>query len=173
MHLKPELLTLLVFGGSQGAQKINETVLELLPILHLKKLSFQLIQCTGDEKRVEQVIKLCSELEIPCYVKRFEPQMGICWSAADLVICRAGAMTLSELLHYEVPGILIPYPFAADHHQLKNASVLQEIVGGARVIEEHLLNAEKLAVAVLEGVGSAAQMKRGLNRYKTEQKSRV
>lgn len=170
LKLDPHLLTILVFGGSQGAQKINQTVFDLLPRLHQKNLSFQLIHLTGDEGKVGEIVQQCKCFGIPCYVKKFESQMGVCWSAADLVICRAGAMTLSELLHYEIPGILIPYPFASEQHQLKNASVLEKAAGGALLIEERFLNADRLDFAVLEVIRQATDMKLAINTYKTQQK---
>lgn len=149
VNLKSDLPTLLVFGGSQGAQKINHTVLSLLPMLCSTKIPFQLLHFTGNDKTALEVSLLCEQLNIPCYVKKFEPQMQVAWSAADVVICRAGAMTLSELLDYEVPGILIPYPAASDQHQLKNALFLEKKVGGAVHLPESSLTPESLASALI------------------------
>src|SRR5262249_19297128 len=110
--LDPDVATLLVFGGSQGAKGINEAVCGLLPLLSSAKLPVQLLHFTGDECMAAKMSQLCHSLGISSYVKKFEPQMHIAWSAADIVVCRAGAMTLSELLRYEVPGVLVPYPKA-------------------------------------------------------------
>ena len=98
--------------------------------------------------------------------------MDIAWSAADIAICRAGAMTLSELLHYEVPGILIPYPFAADQHQLKNALFIEKKVGGAVHLMEETLTAELLAQTLLPLVSSdfGGQMKMAIKSFKAQQK---
>jgi UDP-N-acetylglucosamine--N-acetylmuramyl-(pentapeptide) pyrophosphoryl-undecaprenol N-acetylglucosamine transferase len=131
LGLDSKLLTVLVFGGSQGAKGINKHMLDLVPLIHKQKLAVQWIHFTGNEETTMQMIKLCETLSVPCCVKTFEPRIGIAWQAADLVICRAGAMTLAELLYYEVPGILIPYPFAADRHQLKNALFIENQVKGA------------------------------------------
>ena len=171
-QLDPDRLTLLVFGGSQGAKVINKQVLELIPLLHQKNLSFQLIHCTGSKEMAQEVANLCKSLNIPCHVKEFEAQMDIAWSAADIVICRAGAMTLSELLHHEVPGILIPYPFAADQHQLKNALFLEKKVGGAVHLLEGSLNAELLFKTLLPLVSSDSRgkMKMAIKSFKAQQK---
>ncbi len=149
MELDPHLPTLLVFGGSQGAKAINNAILGLLPLLKKEKLPFQLIHLTGNQEVALETSVLCKELGISCYVKKFEPRMDRAWIASDVVICRSGAMTLSELMHYQVPGILIPYPFAADQHQLKNALFLEKKVGGALHIVESELNSQILSIALL------------------------
>lgn len=170
LSLDPQLITLLVFGGSQGAKQMNETLKEVLPLLHKEHFQFQLIHFTGDEKSVEQMCAICAQLGIRCYIKKFEPQMLFAWTAADLVICRAGAMTLSELLHYEVPGILIPYPFASDQHQLKNALFIEDNVQGAIHLPQSSLNAEKLSLAILSlAKGRGEEMRRAIVRFKKTQ----
>lgn len=148
LSLDPFLPVVLVFGGSQGAQQINQVVIEMLPLLKEKGEAFQLIQFTGSEAMAEELQKRCQRLEIPCYVKKFEKEMRLAWSAADLVICRAGAITLSELLHYEVPGIVIPYPAASDKHQLKNALFLEKTVKGGIHLTQCALKSELLAETV-------------------------
>ena len=171
----PDLPTLLVFGGSQGAKQINQHMIHLLPLLKKEKNSFQLIHLTGSEETAKEVQLLCESLNIPCYTKKFETQMDLVWSAADIAICRSGAMTLSELLHYEVPAILIPYPFAADQHQLKNAQFLQQTVGGAIHYPENSLSPSILADTVHRLIGSefsrkTKDEKMGSRLLKTQQK---
>ena len=151
LQLDPHLFTLLVFGGSQGARALNQHILQLLPQC---KLPLQLIHFTGNDETAREVSRLCQTLGVRCYVKKFEPRMDIAWNAADLVLCRSGAMTLSELLHYEVPGILIPYPYASDQHQLKNAQFLEKTVGGAICFEESTLSSEILMDAIRSFSGS-------------------
>jgi UDP-N-acetylglucosamine--N-acetylmuramyl-(pentapeptide) pyrophosphoryl-undecaprenol N-acetylglucosamine transferase len=172
LQLEPDRLTLLVFGGSQGAKKINSHILELVPLLHQQNLPFQLIHCTGNKETAETVTQLCKSLNIPCHAKEFEPRMDIAWSAADIAICRAGAMTLSELLHYEVPGILVPYPFAADQHQLKNALFVEKEVGGAVHLSEENLTGGLLNETVLLLSSSDAQnlKKMAIKNFKAQQK---
>jgi UDP-N-acetylglucosamine--N-acetylmuramyl-(pentapeptide) pyrophosphoryl-undecaprenol N-acetylglucosamine transferase len=159
MQLDPHLPTLLVFGGSQGSKAINNAILSLLPLLKKENLPFQLIHLTGNQERVVEISSLCKELGVPCYVKKFEPRMSMAWCASDVVICRSGAMTLSELMHYQVPGILIPYPFAADQHQLKNALFLENVVGGARHIVESELNAQTLKRLLIPLLGEKSKQR--------------
>jgi UDP-N-acetylglucosamine--N-acetylmuramyl-(pentapeptide) pyrophosphoryl-undecaprenol N-acetylglucosamine transferase len=172
--LDPHLLTLLVFGGSQGAKGINRNLPSLLPLLTQVNLCFQLIHLTGCEQTALEVSQLCHSLSIPCYVKKFEKDMAIVWGAADIAICRSGAMTLSELLHHEVPGILIPYPEASDQHQLKNARFLEKTVGGAVCIEESSLTPQTLGLALLPLVASGSprrdEMKAAMRNFKAQQK---
>ncbi len=170
-NLDPDLPTLLVFGGSQGAKSINGTILGLLPILSHEKLPFQLIHFTGNEETALEISRLCEQLNIPCYAKKFEPRMQLAWSAADIAICRSGAMTLSELLHHEVPGILIPYPAASDGHQLKNALFLEKQVGGAIHILDSSLTPQALAAALHAfDAPKRSEMKKAITHFKAKQK---
>jgi UDP-N-acetylglucosamine--N-acetylmuramyl-(pentapeptide) pyrophosphoryl-undecaprenol N-acetylglucosamine transferase len=73
--------------------------------------------------------------------------MDVCMAAADLVICRAGAITLSELTVCRKPSVLIPSPYVAENHQFHNAMTLKN-AGAAEVIEEKNLNGEKLISVV-------------------------
>ena len=128
--LSPDVMTLLIFGGSQGAKGINKNILEMLPLLKNAGLFFQCIHFTGCDETATEVSRRCLELGVGCYAKKFEKRMDLAWGAADAVICRAGAMTLAELLRSEVPGILIPYPSASDGHQLKMRSFWKNKSGG-------------------------------------------
>ena len=165
LQLDLQLPTLLVFGGSQGAKAINQQILQLLPLLNIP---IQLIHFTGNDEMAEEVTRVCKERKIRCYVRKFEPQIDIAWRAADIAICRAGAMTLSELLYYEVPGILIPYPYASDQHQLKNAEFLEKTVGGAILIKESALTPKLLADTISSM--PIQQMKKAIKAYKSQQK---
>lgn len=173
LGLNPDRSTLLVFGGSQGAQKINQTMIGLLPQLKKANPGIQLIHFTGSEETAHEVFRLCQELEIPACVKKFEKQMEIAWSASDLVLCRSGAMTLSELLAHEVPGILIPYPAASDQHQLKNALFLEQTVGGAIHFTENPLRTEKLLETLIDlttpGSAKRSEMQNAIRQYKVQQ----
>lgn len=173
LGLQPDLPTVLIFGGSQGAKQINKLALELLPMLK-KEISFQLIHLTGDEEIAKKVSLHCESLKITCYSKKFETQMDIVWNAADIAVCRSGAMTLSELLYYAVPAILIPYPFAADQHQLKNALFLEQKVGGAIHYPETVVSAKLLSEKILDltrmNSPERVKMKNALKMFKAAQK---
>ncbi len=172
LGLDPKLPTLLVFGGSQGAKQINKYLIELLPILK-RETPFQLIHLTGSEEIASDVRIICAALKIPCYVKKFETRMDLVWNSADIALCRSGAMTLSEIFYYGVPAILIPYPFAADQHQLKNAQFLQE-VGGAVHFPENSISAALLSEKILRLIPldspERLKMKNAIKAFKSQQK---
>ncbi|HSX04187.1 MAG TPA: undecaprenyldiphospho-muramoylpentapeptide beta-N-acetylglucosaminyltransferase [Rhabdochlamydiaceae bacterium] len=138
--LDPELLTLLIFGGSQGAAALNEAASKIS-----LKVPFQVLHFVGHEKNCEAVQENYQKRGIRACVKAFEEKMHYAWSAADLAICRAGASTLAEMLVYEVPAILIPYPYAADDHQKVNAEIFEKKIGGALMLLETELSSEKLS----------------------------
>ena len=135
--LEPSLPTLLVFGGSQGALQINRAVHEILP--ELGKLC-NLIWSRGSKDTSEP--SGWSGLG-NLIVKPFIEDMPHAYSAADLAVCRSGAMTLSELQVASLPAILVPYPYAAGDHQRHNARAFSR-QGGALVIENRELNGERL-----------------------------
>lgn len=149
-QLSPHLLTILVFGGSQGAKKINSLFCEAA-LRYLKKAlpPFQVLHFTGNHAESVQVMKQYALAEIPAYVLPFEKRMDLAWAAADLAVTRAGAASIAEQMEYEVPGILIPYPFATDQHQDKNADYL---IGTGLVckVPEANLTAEILSGVILD-----------------------
>jgi UDP-N-acetylglucosamine--N-acetylmuramyl-(pentapeptide) pyrophosphoryl-undecaprenol N-acetylglucosamine transferase len=116
--LDPDRFTILVFGGSQGAAFLNQ----LVPAMG--KGEWQAIHMAGNEEAATEVRALYCEAGIVAAVKGFESNMGAAYQAADLAICRSGAGTTAELIRYQVPSILIPYPTAADDHQRHNAEFL-------------------------------------------------
>jgi UDP-N-acetylglucosamine--N-acetylmuramyl-(pentapeptide) pyrophosphoryl-undecaprenol N-acetylglucosamine transferase len=135
--LSSDAMTLLVFGGSQGSSAINHIFCQTAAELHRKGKSFQVIHLTGKVESGEQMRHFYDKLGIRALVKEFEDQMHLAWRAASVVICRSGAATLAEQIAFEVPGILIPYPFAADQHQKKNALFMEKhIQGGICLLEE-------------------------------------
>lgn len=129
-QLHPEYFTLLVFGGSQGAETINRAVAELK-----LDIPFQVLHLCGRNQDAEALSKRYQERGITACVKSFEEKMCIAWRAADLAICRAGAGSMAEMEAFQVPAILIPWPGASDMHQHKNAKIMEEI-GGGRLLEE-------------------------------------
>lgn len=141
-HLTPERRTLLICGGSQGAQAINRCIEECMP--HLCSLGLQVIHLTGDQKIAETLTSLYAARQIPAAVKPFESQMQMAWCAADAFLGRAGASTVAESIEFEVPGLLIPYPYATDNHQEKNADFLVDVVGSAWKLLESGLTPGKL-----------------------------
>lgn len=134
--------TLLVLGGSQGAHAINMGVVSALE--HLKNPdAFGFIHQTGvpDADAVEAAY---AQKQISATVSAFFNDMGVRYRQADLVICRAGASTVSELAAVGRPAIFIPFPHAADNHQVLNAAGLVE-AGAADMLEEKDLTGKALA----------------------------
>lgn len=136
----------LSFGGSLGARKINEAVADLVARSG-KDQKYQHIHAYGGygewfpqlvkEKGTD--VSACKNLDIRPYIDN----MPECMAAADLVICRAGAITLSEIQAMGKPAILIPSPNVAENHQYHNAMALVN-AGAAEIIEESELSGEAL-----------------------------
>jgi len=139
--LSPEKYTLFVFGGSQGARKINRLLAEILPNL-LQDLPLQVIWSTGASDFAEISRKMEGQPNVRVF--DFIAEMSLAYAAADLVVCRAGATTLAEITAVGLPSVLIPYPFAAANHQVLNARSLEE-AGAAVCLLENELTGEKLA----------------------------
>ncbi len=134
---------ILSFGGSLGARHINEAVTELIK-WHNGTHKFYHIHGTGKtgyDTMLENLkdINLSEEISVREYIN----DMDVCMAAADLVICRAGAITLSELQAMGKPSILIPSPYVAENHQFHNAMTLKKN-GAAEVIEESELSGQSL-----------------------------
>lgn len=132
--------TILVFGGSQGAQRLNELLPAAIAPL---AASVKIIHQTGPSYR-EPVANEYKKLHINADVYDFIYDMGEAYKKADLVVGRSGAGTVAELGVMGLPSVLIPFPFSAHGHQLENAREL-ESEGSAEVIEQHELNADTLS----------------------------
>ena len=139
--LSPERKTLLVMGGSQGAHGINEAAIKAMPLL--KELPLQVIHLTGANDEQVAAANYRRE-EIPAHVAAFCHQMELAYSAADVALSRSGAASLSELSHFGIPSLLIPYPFAAENHQALNAAIFAR-EGAAVVVEQGQVSVETFA----------------------------
>jgi UDP-N-acetylglucosamine--N-acetylmuramyl-(pentapeptide) pyrophosphoryl-undecaprenol N-acetylglucosamine transferase len=139
--------TLLVFGGSAGAHKINEAMIEALDLLQEIKSSLRIFHQTGKDD-LDRVSKGYAEKGFEAQVRPFFEAMATYYQTADLVICRAGASTVAELAVCGKAGILIPYPYAAHDHQVINAKKLVD-AGGAKMIRNEELNGPALARVIL------------------------
>lgn len=119
LGLNPDLFLILVFGGSGGALSINNLIVELIP--ELNNIQFLLSTGRRDYEIIEKKIERNGTRVYP-----FIKDMGLAYSASDIVISRAGALTLAELQRFRKPAILIPYPYAAKRHQRRNAELLKK-----------------------------------------------
>jgi len=148
---------LLIFGGSRGAQAINRTVMEMLPLLKEWPACPELLHQTGKEQ-LDEVRQAYVEAGFDSQqVVPFIDDMATAYAEARLVICRAGATTLAELTVCGRPAILIPFPFAAGDHQTANARTL-ESAGAARLLPQQQLSAQLLVETVKELLGDAEKL---------------
>jgi UDP-N-acetylglucosamine--N-acetylmuramyl-(pentapeptide) pyrophosphoryl-undecaprenol N-acetylglucosamine transferase len=139
--LTPERKTLLVMGGSQGAHGINKSLAAALP--QLRESPVQVIHLTGRDD--ETMMRDCYlRAAIPAFVAAFHHRMEEAYSAADFAIARSGAASLTELSHFALPSLLIPYPFAAEDHQTANARIFER-AGAAALMQERDITGESLA----------------------------
>ncbi len=139
-----QALKILVIGGSQGAQILNEVV----PEAAAKLSDVQIRHQTGATMQ-QQVADRYKELGVNAEALAFINNMVEAYQWADLVICRAGAMTVSEVAAVGIPAIFIPLPSAIDDHQTANAQYLTEAGAGA-LLRQKNLNADSLAEHVMQ-----------------------
>ena len=134
--------TMLIFGGSQGAQKINE----VLPVA-LRTLDpaspLQVIHLTGANK-FEAVQEAYKHVAFPSLILPGCDRMELLYSAVDFVLSRSGGSTLAELALFGKPAILIPYPYAMENHQYDNACVFVD-AGAAILLEQTACSPERIA----------------------------
>ncbi|HXU94063.1 MAG TPA: undecaprenyldiphospho-muramoylpentapeptide beta-N-acetylglucosaminyltransferase [Gallionella sp.] len=140
-------LNVLVVGGSLGAKALNEALPQALALLP-EDTRPNVLHQTG-KQHFEAVQQLYRSAGVQADIRPFLDDMANCYANADLVICRAGALTVAELAAAGVASILVPFPFAVDDHQTHNARFLSER-GAAVLLPQTELNAEKLAQQLRE-----------------------
>ena len=149
--LLPDIPTVLIFGGSQGALKINQAVIQALPKFSQKE--YQVLYASGDRYYNEiaekfDIEKINHNLSLQPYIKNMTDVMA----NVDLLIGRAGATSIAELTALGLPAILIPSPYVTNDHQTKNAQSLVN-AGAVKMITDADLTGEKLVEAVDEIMG--------------------
>jgi len=132
---------LLVVGGSLGAKALNEVVPEALAQLNDAERP-EVWHQTG-KRNIDETMALYKTHGIDAKVEPFIDDMGAAYAWADLVLCRAGALTIAELAIAGMPSILVPYPFAVDDHQTSNAKYLVDN-GAAFLVQQKELTAKRL-----------------------------
>lgn len=135
-------LRVLVIGGSSGAKVLNETVPDALAILG-DRINLQVKHQTG-YKNYDTTTARYRSLNISVELLAYIDDMAIAYQWADLILCRAGAMTVAEISAVGLPAIFIPYAYAVDDHQTANARYLSN-AGAAILIQESEFNASRLA----------------------------
>jgi len=144
---KEEGATLLILGGSQGAQRLNSLMLEAAEscLTRLSPPPFIIHQTGGHDE--DHVRTKYQELGLNARVQAFYSNMAEIYPQADLIISRAGATTLAEITVFHKPVILVPYPFAADNHQEINGQYLVE-AGAGLMFRQTDLTGEKLGLEI-------------------------
>lgn len=150
----------LVFGGSQGAKTINDTILEI--ILKNMNKEYNLVWATGtnsyDEIKEEirnnnKNIGTLENTKVLSYIYNMEEMMNAC----DMIVCRSGAMTIAEIIVVGKPAIFIPFPYASENHQEFNARVLEK-KGAAKIILDKDVQANNLNREIEEIVTNKANI---------------
>ncbi len=147
-HLKisPDEKFVFITGGSRGAHTINIATLEAISLLaeqgdFLDKIRF--LHHTGEDD-FAYFQREIERKKLPCQVKPYIHNIAEVYAASDLIVCRAGAMTIAEITARGLPAILIPYPYASARHQEYNARLLEE-KGAATIISDKDLSGGILA----------------------------
>ncbi|MBU1929525.1 MAG: UDP-N-acetylglucosamine--N-acetylmuramyl-(pentapeptide) pyrophosphoryl-undecaprenol N-acetylglucosamine transferase [Candidatus Omnitrophota bacterium] len=158
-------VTILVVGGSQGSRRINSEFIRVASLASWKG-RVQVIHISG-QSDFGSVSDKYSVLEISNRVFAFLNDMQYAYSAADLVICRAGAITIAELMHFKIPALIIPYPFAYQH-QKANASILERnncvlVIDDKDLDKENIL--EKALADLLNSGDNLIRMRSGYNNF--------
>ena len=161
LNIKNNLPIVLVFGGSQGAQKINEAVSEL--IKNQKNDNYQIIWATGPKQfdivkenfeKDNFSLSNIKNTKIVPYIYNMEEMMNI----SDLLVCRSGAMTITEISIVGKPAIFIPLPSMSANRQEDNALVLKKI-GAARMILNKDVNGDNLSKEISEIIMDENELK--------------
>ncbi len=146
---------LLVFGGSQGAQRLNSVVPQALACVD-RNIRPQVRHQTG-ERGLDAARAAYRQANVEAEVIPFIDDMAAAYGWADLAVCRAGAMTVTELQAAGLGAIFVPLPIATDDHQTKNAEVMVNS-GAARLIQERDLTPERLGAVISELVAERSRL---------------
>ncbi len=143
MGIQPDKLNLLVFGGSQSARRINQCLLDILAKILREFTNLQVIMMTGT-KDYESIQAKVKEINIPqdhrarLFLTPYFYKIADAYSVSDLILARAGAISLAEITYFGIPALLIPYPFATNNHQEFNARVLEKGNAAQVLLEKDL-----------------------------------
>jgi UDP-N-acetylglucosamine--N-acetylmuramyl-(pentapeptide) pyrophosphoryl-undecaprenol N-acetylglucosamine transferase len=138
LGVDPAQKLLVVLGGSQGSGNLNQWVADHLPALAQAGIQVWCVTGLGKGNAGVREAHDRSGRPVRSWFEPFSDRIGVLMSAADLVLSRAGAGTLAELVRCETPAILVPYPHAADNHQWANARYFEQ-QGGGIVVADHAL----------------------------------
>jgi len=152
LGLDPDLPTVLVVGGSQGASGLNEMILSALPLFAGK--NWQWLHLTGAND-FEKVKGAYAAQKLKAAVKPFLAETDLALGAATACVSRSGASSLAEIAAMRLPSLLVPFPAAADNHQFFNALAFEK-TGAAKLLEQKNAAPEKAADILVELVENEA-----------------
>ena len=161
---REDVFTVFMTGGSQGSRTLNRAARESWPLFRQADFPIRFVLQTG-QPEYEALRAAFAETKLRGEVRPFIEDMPAAFAEADLVICRSGAGAVAELAAAGKPSVLVPFPFAADDHQLRNAEAF-EAAGAARLVPDRELTGTKLFELItalardresLERMGSAAR----------------
>lgn len=144
--LDPEKKTVLIFGGSQGALKINQAVTSYLDTF--EATDYQILYASG-ERYYQSIKENLGETRANISIQPYINEMAAVMAASDLLVGRAGATSIAELTALGLPAILIPSPYVTNDHQTKNAMSLVR-VGAAKMITDEELDGDSLGATINE-----------------------
>jgi UDP-N-acetylglucosamine--N-acetylmuramyl-(pentapeptide) pyrophosphoryl-undecaprenol N-acetylglucosamine transferase len=148
---------LLVFGGSQGAQRLNAMV--PLALAQLDPARRPQVRHQAGERGIDAARDAYRQARVEADVTPFIEDMAAAYAWADVAVCRAGAMTIAELQAAGLGALLIPLPVATDDHQTKNAETMVHI-GAGRVLQERDLTAESLSACIADLTADRDRMRK-------------
>ena len=154
LGLWPDKFTVLIMGGSKGASSINRLAVAMLPLL---PADIQVIHLTGSGD-LDGVKDKYRQSGIKAYINDFSGRMEVIYSAASMVIGRAGGGTVAEISFWGLPAVLVPYPYSGDKHQYLNAGFMAQN-GAAVVISENAVSADKV-IALIKSPDRLREMAR-------------
>jgi UDP-N-acetylglucosamine--N-acetylmuramyl-(pentapeptide) pyrophosphoryl-undecaprenol N-acetylglucosamine transferase len=149
-----DMLHVLITGGSQGSRTLNQAARESWPLFRKAAFPVRLVHQCGP-RGYEELRGAFAESDLEGEIVPFIADMPAAFRDADLVVCRSGAGAVSELAAAGKPSILVPFPFAADDHQTRNAEAMER-GGAASLIRDAELTGERLFSAIAEASGPAA-----------------
>ena len=170
LGLAPDLPTILVMGGSQGASGINELIVNSLGLLASGQRRVQFLHLSGPGD-AEKVRGAYAKAGLCASVHPFLAEMDLALGAATVAVSRSGASSLAELAAVRVPSVLIPFPAATDDHQYFNARAFEE-TGAARLLEQKAATPEtlvRLMLELIEDTGIRDRMQAALARWHAPQ----
>ena len=149
---RSSVLSLLVTGGSQGSQTLNRALRESWPLFRNAGFPVRIVHQSG-QRALEELRAAFAASGLEGEVVPFIAGMAKEFAEADLVVCRSGAGSVSELAAAGKPSILVPFPFAADDHQTRNAEAIER-AGAGRLLRDGDLTGQALFSAVTEMAGA-------------------